>query len=61
MFAFTLLAAVRKRLVLEARPSCRDNLTRLRSASLLDGRSYCRGASSCIRGLKKAASSRRTP
>ena len=29
MFAFTLLAAVRKHLLLEARPSCRDNLTRL--------------------------------
>jgi hypothetical protein len=36
-------ASVRKRLLLEARQSCRDNLTTLSSAFVLDGRSYGRG------------------
>ncbi len=44
MFAFTLLAAVGKHLLLKARPSCRDNFTRLSSAYLLERRSYGRGA-----------------
>ena len=48
-------ASVRTHLLLKARQSCRDNLTRMRSASLLDSRSYGRGAGgSCIRGLKKS-------
>ncbi len=43
MFGFTLLAAVRKHLLLKARPSCRDKLTRFSSAFLLHRQSYGRG------------------